>query len=203
MGKTRNRTKAKSQRLSVSATSMVPQQTPLKICYWNCNGIMSHCKLQEIDDIMESEQLDVLFIDETHLKKGTNEDLSLLNKSTPTYLEREFGMKNGGIMVLKSPTLKYLERNSMVQDKEWVSSERIWILVHQNESNIAICSVYMAAEIMANDDYRSWNESLYETIQGELRGLENKGYKCIIMGDMNAHIGSPPLGIDGNKPGIN
>ena len=38
----------------------------------------------------------MLFIDEIHLKKGTNEDLSLLNKWTPTYLEREFGMKNGG-----------------------------------------------------------------------------------------------------------
>ena len=75
--------------------------------------------------------------------------------------------------------------------------------MHQNESNIAICSVYMAAEIMANDDYKSWNESLYETIQGELRRLENDGYKCIIMRDMNAHIGTPPLGIDGNKPGIN
>ena len=23
------------------------------------------------------------------------------------------------------------------------------------------------------------------------------------MGDMNAHIGTPPLGIEGNKPGIN
>ena len=56
---------------------------------------MSHCKLQEIDDIIESEKLDVLFIDKTHLKKGINEDL-LLNKWTPTYLEREFGMKNGG-----------------------------------------------------------------------------------------------------------
>ena len=113
MGKTRNRTKAKSHRLGVSATSMVPQQTPLKICYWNCNGIMSHCKLQEIDDIMESEQLDVLFIDETHLKKGMNEDLSLLNKSTPTYLEREFGMKNGGGgNGLKIPHVKILRRES-------------------------------------------------------------------------------------------
>ena len=61
----------------------------------------------------------------------------------------------------------------------------------------------MAAEITANDDYKLWNESLYETIQGELRGLENEGYKCMIMGDMNAHIGTPPLGIDGNKPGTN
>ena len=97
--------------------------------------------------------------------------------------------KWGGEMVLKSPTLIYLEWIPWVQDKEWVSSERIWILVHQNESNIAICSVYihtyMAAEIMANDDYKSWNESLYETIQGELRRLENDGYKCIIMRDMN------------------
>ena len=35
----------------------------------------------------------------------------------------------------------------------------------------------MAAEIMANGDFKLWNESLYETIQGEIRGLENEGFK--------------------------
>ena len=204
MGKARNRDRARSLRSRTSTNNITVQQTPLKICYWNCNGITNHCKLQEINDIMESEQLDVLFIDETHLKKGTNEDMTLLDKWTPTYLERDFGLKNGGgKIVLKSPKLKYLEWNPIVKDKEWVSSERTWIFVYKNGSNIAICSVYMAAEITANDDYKLWNESLYETIQGELRGLENEGYKCMIMGDMNAHIGTPPLGIDGNKPGTN
>ena len=28
-------------------------------------------------------------------------------------------------------------------------------------------------------------------------------YKCKIMADMNAHVGTQPIGIEGNLPGIN
>ena len=45
---------------------------------------------------MESELLDLVFIDETHLRKGNNVDLSAFAPWSPIFLERDFGMKMGG-----------------------------------------------------------------------------------------------------------
>jgi hypothetical protein len=47
----------------------------LKLAYWNCNGINSLSKQQEIVEAMASKELDLVFIDETHLRKGTNVDM--------------------------------------------------------------------------------------------------------------------------------
>ena len=44
---------------------------------------------------------------------------------------------------------------------------------------------------------------MYSCIQGEPQSLELKGYKCMIIGDLNAHVGVPPEGIEGNRPGVN
>lgn len=66
-----------------------------------------------------------------------------------------------------------------------------------------MCSVYMAAEVTANNDFVAWNNCLYSCIQGEAQNLELKGYKCMIIGDLNAHVGVPPEGIEGNRPGVN
>ena len=77
------------------------------------------------------------------------------------------------------------------------------MLIHNNDCKIAVCSVYMAAEVTGNRDFVTWNDCLYSSIQGELRGLELKGYKCMIIGDLNAHVGVPLEGIEGNRPGVN
>ena len=37
---------------------------------------------------------------------------------------------------------------------------------------------------------------LHSCQQSELRSLEGEGYTCVIVGDMNAHIGQPPLGLE-------
>ena len=36
---------------------------------------------------------------------------------------------------------------------------------------LAICSMYMAAEVTANNDFVVWNDCLYSSIQGELKGF--------------------------------
>ena len=68
---------------------------------------------------------------------------------------------------------------------------------------IAICSVYMACESLLNNDYKTWNDMIYAELDRELEVLENDGYKCVIVGDLNAHVGLPPQGIEGNRAGVN
>ncbi|XP_023345051.1 uncharacterized protein LOC111714221 [Eurytemora carolleeae] len=203
MGK-QNGARAKAHRLRLAAAKAAGMSTPIRICYWNCNGVASLCKQQEIADAMEGGQIDLLFVDETHLKRGSNEDMTLIDPWNPIYLERGMGLKKGGgKLVLRSERLNCLVWNPEVEGSEWISSERVWILVHNNNCKIAICSVYMAAEVTANNEYIAWNDCIYEALQGEVRSRTEDGYLCMIIGDMNAHVGTPPDGIEGNRPGTN
>ena len=64
----------------------------------------------------------------------------------------------------------------------------------------------MAAEDLSSNDFSSWNDTIYFYLQSELALLEGEGYKCINIGDMNAHIGVPMESrfcIIGNREGIN
>ena len=120
------------------------------------------------------------------------------------YLERGMGLKKGGgKLILRSERLNCLIWNPEVEGSDWICSERVWVLVHNNNCKLAICSVYMAAEVTANNEFMAWIDTMYEALQGEVRSRTKDGYLCMIVGDMNAHVGSTPDGIEGNRPGIN
>ena len=202
MGK-RDGSRAKSHRISCRGQLGV-MHTELRVGYWNCNGINDESKQQDIVEAMEKGHLYIMFVDETHLKRGGNEDMSAFNPWNPMFIERGFGLKKGGgKLVLTSKRLKWTPWDPSQWANEWIGSERIWILIHNNRCKVALCSVYMAAEVTTNNDFMAWNDSLYEALQGELRTLELEGYQCMIMGDMNAHVGAPPRGIAGNRQGVN
>ena len=57
--------------------------------------------------------------------------------------------------------------------------------------------------LFLNNDYKTWNDMIYAELDRELEVLENDGYKCVIVGDLNAHVGLPPQGIEGNRAGVN
>ena len=61
----------------------------------------------------------------------------------------------------------------------------------------------MACESPLNNDFKTWNDMIYAELEKELKVLENDGSKCVIVGDLNAHVGLPPPGIDGNRAGVN
>lgn len=74
---------------------------------------------------MKTKMLDLVFIDETHLRKGNNVDLSVFAPYTPIFLEREFGMKmGGGKMILRSERMIASEWSPNVDENEWVKNER-------------------------------------------------------------------------------
>ena len=205
MGRKRAGARAKRLRLrSKPASEQATTGFNLKLAYWNCNGISSLSKQQEIVDALNSKELDLVFIDETHLRKGTNVDMSVFAPWSPIFTERDFNMKTGGgKLILKSDRVNCSEWTTTGTDNDWINSERSWLLVHSGGCKLAICSVYMAAEVTANNDFVAWNDCLYSSIQGELKGFQQTGYKCMIIGDMNAHVGDMPEGIVGNRPGVN
>ena len=175
----------------------------LKLCYWNCNGLGCMIKQQQIQNAMEEEQIDIMFVDETHFRQGANNDLSIFKPWTQYYKERGFGEKNGGgKLILVTNRINHMP---WVPDKApaWVENERSWIRVHNQGMRLAICTVYMAAEVIGNTVYQDWNITLYGCLTNEIQALEREGYGCVLMGDFNGHVGCPPEGIEGNRHGIN
>ena len=67
----------------------------------------------------------------------------------------------------------------------YLDNEREWILIHENDSKVAICVVYLAM------------------LQAEITTLREDGYRCSLAGDFSGHIGADSQGIPGNSSDIN
>ena len=161
------------------------KSVPLRICYWNCNGLSCVLKQQQVAEVMEGEQIDLMLIDETHFRYGANNDLSVFSPWTQYYRERSYADKNGGgKMILVSDRLNHSEW-SPKNGLPWVENERAWILIHNQGMRLAVCSVYMAAEVMGSTGFKDWNRELYAHIADEISCLEQDVYGCIIIGDFN------------------
>ena len=133
--------------------------TPLRLCYWNCNGLGCVLKQQQIAEVMEGEQIDLMLVDETHFRFSANNDLSAFSPSTQYYRERNYGDKNGrGKMVLVSDRIVHSPW-SPENAAPWVENERTWIIIHN--LRLAICLVYMAAEVAGATSYKDWNREPY------------------------------------------
>ena len=84
----------------------------------------------------------------------------------------------------------------------YLDAERMWLLVHENNRKIAFCTVYCAAEV-PDGSFKQWNMDLFSMIKTELDTVRNDGYDCIVLGDLNGHVGCDIKGIPGNRPDIN
>ena len=76
------------------------------------------------------------------------------------------------------------------KNHEKIESERAWYILSTGKETIAILNIYAAAEITANQEYREWNEKLYDLITKEIIQLKAEGHIIIIQGDLNGHVGS-------------
>jgi len=159
--------------------------------------------LELLADVLGTEQIDLCFIDETLIHHGQNDDLSCLNNYTVYSKERSFGSKKGGgKMTIVRPDLNHTRWDPGLVMYPHLDAERSWLLVHENDRHVAFCSVYCAAEV-GNDQFKVWNTELYIMIQQEVQTIQNEGFECIILGDLNGHVGNDDRGIKGNCPDIN
>ena len=177
----------------------------IKVGYWNTNGLRDPYKQLAVAEAMEAEGVDVMFCDETHHRDGASLDLSAFGDLQVYTAERGFGTKaGGGKIVLVNKRINHMVyKPSVAEDKKWIEKERIWVMVFSGNQKFAFCSVYLAAEVATNTDFRDWNASIYECLQNEVRQLEADGFKCMVVGDLNAHVGDGPQGIEGNRPEVN
>jgi hypothetical protein len=116
------------------------------------------------------------------------------------------GDKAGGGVIIYCKTSEGLISNQFSPDIVdpdcfFVNNERIWVTFESTGFKTAVCGVYMFCQSPTSSQ---WNERIYSTIASEQASLRSKGFRTLILGDLNGHIGNlPNVGILGNKPDVN
>ena len=136
--------------------------TSIKCAIWNCNGLTRDTKQDMIMEVMNDENLYVLCVSETHLRQGSNDDLSSLDKFT-WYFKERLGKENkgGGILTILKPGLNHSHFELPLPMYPYLDNEREWILIHENNSNVAICVVYLAPEV-GGENFQVWKQSFVQ-----------------------------------------
>ena len=84
----------------------------------------------------------------------------------------------------------------------YLDNEQEWIPFQKNNINVAICFLYLAAEV-GEENFPVWNAELYAMLQTEITALREDGDTCSLARDFNGHIGAESQGIPGNNNNIN
>ena len=89
------------------------------------------------------------------------------------------------------------------EDLAYVENERFWITVETQFTKTAVCGVYFGCQF-SDDRNKDWNNGMFWVLQQEVQTLRAQGYRVLLVGDFNAHIGNiAGQGVEGNNPDIN
>ena len=184
-------------------------QGTLSTSYLNVDGL-SDAKLADIVSFTEQRSPDIFFLLET--KRRVEEIGSDINidgyelieiRRSDTADDRQGGgiacyFKNTKNMVFKThfPAINQA-------DLVYVDNERLWITVETQQTKTAICGVYLGCQF-SDDRNSNWNDGIFWILQQEVSSLRADGYRVLLVGDFNGHIGNiAGQGIPGNNADIN
>ena len=98
----------------------------------------------------------------------------------------------GGLLVYTRITegLVFTEHNPDIIDPahSFVNNERKWVKLDSINNKTAICGVYMGFQ-SSDDKHGNWNDSIYEVLYSEIADLKKEGYRILLLGDFNGHVG--------------
>lgn len=137
------------------------------------------------------------------MRKGANDEMASLSGSKVYSKERGFvEKKGGGIAVLVEQSLNHIPWKHQKDLFPELSTEKQWILIHEGGVKLAVCFVYVAAEVAGTEGFKEWNLKLYASLQKDWDAMIRAGYECIILRDLNRDVGNGMNGIEGNHPNV-
>ena len=79
----------------------------------------------------------------------------------------------------------------MIENSQYafVANERIWVKVESAKCKTAVCGLYCGFQA-SDDRHGLWNDVLYDVLRKEVRDLCRDGYRVLMLGDFNAHVGN-------------
>ena len=185
----------------------IEKKANLCVMSLNVNGL-TQSSIHDIEAAIASKRVDIVTVTETKFRLEENP----VHHKIPGFKTFEARRSDvaedkggGGIIVYYREGLSVTRYSPPIacQMSAFVNNERLWTVVEGNKFKTAVCTMYCACQY--DDDRNSnWNQLLYSRVREEQAELRRKGYRILVIGDMNGHIGcDDSVGIAGNKPGIN
>ena len=85
----------------------------------------------------------------------------------------------------------------------FVKNERMWVTCESLRQKTAVCGLYLGFQA-SDDRHATWNQIMYEVLKSEVIELRRAGYRVVLKGDFNGHVGDQlGRGVVGNHPAIN
>jgi len=111
----------------------------MKIASWNVNGLQCYVKKQTVTDTLETQDLSIIGLVETRIGENNHEDLSMFNRYRTIKVERGYGEKaGGGILLLVKDGIRHSAWNPLYPETPGTEKEKAWILLHSGEIQITI-----------------------------------------------------------------
>ena len=187
----------------------ISKKNKLKCCFLNVDGL-TDSSFADVKNVLATKAPDICVLLETK-RRLEDDGVSL---EVPGYDVSEHnrsdiaGDKGGGglaIFTRKADGLVFHDYDPDLPDpsQAFVRNERAWKTLESAHSKTAVCAVY--AGFQAPDDRNAaWNDTLYSVLRDEAADLRKKGFRVVLLGDFNGHVGDrADVGITGNKHDIN
>ena len=177
----------------------------LRIGSLNADGWSEQTEFDVLAAI-EAKNLDVFSVSETHFTRS--DKVLKLPGYTVFECKRDAGRgdkKGGGIacIVRKSMGVSFKKFSPNINKPElnYVDAERLWVTYQSQQGKSAICSLYLGFNA-GDGRHEAWNRGIFEVLSEEVLELRNQGFRIIMQGDFNSHVGSvlEQGGIPGNHP---
>ena len=212
----KNRLKARHTRSLVhrsaklkEAYGTVRKKNKLRCCLLIVDGL-TDSSFADVKHVLSSKSPDICVLLETKRRQEDDGlDIDVVGYDVTEYKRSDIaGDKGGGglaIFTRKADGLVFKDYDPDLPDPahDFVREERAWKTLESARSKTAVCAVY--AGFQAPDDRNAeWNTTLFSVIQAEVVALRKDGFRIVLLGDFNGHVGDQlGVGVVGNKPGIN
>ena len=184
-------------------------QSHLSTAFLNVDGL-SDAKLADVVSYAEQCSPDIIFLLETKRRLeevGSDINIEGYDISEIRRSDTAGDKQGGGIACYTKNTRDIVFKSHTPQieheDLAYVENERFWITVESQFTKTAVCGLYFGCQF-SDDRNKEWNEGMFWVLQQEVQSLRDQGYRVLLVGDFNAHIGNiEGQGVVGNNPDIN
>ena len=177
----------------------------LKCALLNVNGL-TEASMESVKDVLNRKQPDMCILLETKRRLEDDylcADVDGYDLTEYRRSDAAFDKAGGGLALYTKKTegLVFKDYDPDIADPShlFIRKERAWKTVESVRGKTAICAVYAGFQA-ADDRHGTWNDILYSVLCSEVYSLRQEGYRVVLLGDFNGHIGG---NINGNHPDIN
>ena len=188
---------------------VVGKKQALRLGLLNVDGL-SPSTLEDVRSALHMKSLDVCILLETKRREEEGDsDISVPGFNVHEVRRSDAANDRGGgglaYYTRQSDGILFKDYSPPITDPalHYVRKERFWITAESLLMKTAICGLYMGCQY-GDDRLGNWNMGMYQVLQAEATLLRAQGYRVVMLGDWNCHVGSAEgLGVAGNHGDVN